>query len=72
LGAKSVVLEGREIPDGVLALGVPARVVRGLNEEELSALRESAAHYLAKAKTFGAKLKRAPLRGANLGGEDER
>ena len=34
IGAGAVVPEGREIPGGVLALGVPARVVRDVTDEE--------------------------------------
>jgi len=52
IGAKSLIAEGKEIPDGVLALGSPAKVIRPLTDDELRALKESAAHYVAKAKTF--------------------
>jgi carbonic anhydrase/acetyltransferase-like protein (isoleucine patch superfamily) len=59
LGAKSLVPEGREIPDSVLALGSPARVIRPLTEQELRGLRDASAHYVAKAKTFRATMRRS-------------
>lgn len=57
LGAKSLVPEGREIPDGVLALGTPVKVIRPLTDEEIRRLAEASAHYVEKAKTFRATLK---------------
>ena len=52
VGAGAVVPEGKHIPPRHLALGVPARVVRELTEEEIARLRASAAHYVARAQTF--------------------
>jgi carbonic anhydrase/acetyltransferase-like protein (isoleucine patch superfamily) len=52
VGAGAVVPEGGHIPPRHLALGVPARVVRELTDEEVSRLRVSAAHYVARAQTF--------------------
>ena len=46
IGAGALVPEGMEIPPGSLVLGTPARVVRGLSEEEQSAIRAGARHYL--------------------------
>ncbi len=46
VGAGAVVPPGAEVPDGMLALGVPARVVRALRPEERRASRERAQRYL--------------------------
>jgi carbonic anhydrase/acetyltransferase-like protein (isoleucine patch superfamily) len=52
IGAGSLVPERKVIPDGVLALGVPARVVRALSAEEIAALRQNALDYQALACRF--------------------
>ncbi len=52
IGAGALVTEGREIPDGVLVLGVPARVVRRLEEGETGMLLESARHYRDNMRRF--------------------
>lgn len=46
LGAGSLVTQGAVIPPRSLALGRPAKVVRALTEEELSAGQRTAARYL--------------------------
>ena len=55
VGAGAVVTEGQEIPPRCLALGVPAKVVRELTEEELGRLKHAADHYVDRAKAFGAR-----------------
>ena len=45
VGARSLVTEGKTFPEGVLILGSPARVVRSLNEMEISGIADTAAHY---------------------------
>jgi carbonic anhydrase/acetyltransferase-like protein (isoleucine patch superfamily) len=52
IGAGSVVPEGKSIPPGVLALGVPAKVVRTLTSEEKAALITHAQHYVAHAQHY--------------------
>jgi carbonic anhydrase/acetyltransferase-like protein (isoleucine patch superfamily) len=47
IGAGSVVGKGRSIPDGSLAIGSPARVIRKLSEEEISDVRKYAERYVA-------------------------
>lgn len=56
LGAHSLVAEGKSIPDGVLALGSPARVVRELRPEEIDRIYEAAAHYVKNARRFRERL----------------
>ena len=52
VGAGALVTEGTVIPPRHLALGTPARVVRGLTEKEIERLRTFAAHYVARAQAF--------------------
>lgn len=46
VGAGAVVPPGGEVPDGMLAVGIPARVVRALRPEERAAGRERALRYV--------------------------
>ncbi|WP_298844734.1 gamma carbonic anhydrase family protein [Clostridium sp.] len=46
IGAGSLVTQGKKIPSGVLCMGVPARVVRMLTEQEKQSIKENAYHYL--------------------------
>lgn len=46
IGANSLVTENKEIPDGSLVMGSPARVVRALTPEQCAALAASASHYV--------------------------
>ncbi len=46
VGAGAVVSEGREIPPRHLAVGVPARVIRELSDEDLQRLGQAAEHYV--------------------------
>jgi len=45
IGAGSLVTQGKKIPSGVLCMGVPAKVVRELTEQEKQSLKQSAEHY---------------------------
>lgn len=46
IGAGALVTQNMVIPDGSLAFGSPARVVRPLREEEKVFLRKNARHYI--------------------------
>ena len=46
IGAGSLVTKGKVIPNGTLALGSPARVVRKLRPEEYDELEHNAAEYV--------------------------
>ncbi len=50
VGAGALVVPGAEIPPRTLALGVPARVVRALGDEELSLQRERTLQYVETAR----------------------
>jgi gamma-carbonic anhydrase len=52
VAAGALVREGFTVPEGVLAAGVPARIVRQLTDEERSALFESARHYVEYARSY--------------------
>lgn len=52
IGAGSLVTAGKEIPEGVLCLGSPAKIVRKLREDEIKKLNESAEHYIKLAETY--------------------
>lgn len=58
VGAHALLPEGKEYPDRSLILGVPARVVRTLSEEEAALLPLAAQHYTVNAARFGKDLKR--------------
>ncbi|KUK13262.1 MAG: Ferripyochelin binding protein, partial [bacterium 42_11] len=48
----TVITPGREIPPGVLVMGIPGKVVRELTEEEKRNLEEHALNYWELAKTY--------------------
>jgi carbonic anhydrase/acetyltransferase-like protein (isoleucine patch superfamily) len=52
VGAGALVSEGTVIPPRHLALGVPARVIRKLTDEEVAHARAVAAQYVARARAF--------------------
>ena len=52
LGAGALLPEGKEVPPGTLAVGVPARVVRELTDEERRGLERSAEHYEAAGRRY--------------------
>ena len=55
IAAGALVKEGQEIPDGVLAAGIPAKVVRELDQSARSGLALSAQHYVQNAKDHATK-----------------
>jgi gamma-carbonic anhydrase len=52
VAAGSVVLEGSEVPEGVLVAGVPAKIKRPLNEEEMRTMYQSAQDYVGYARNY--------------------
>jgi carbonic anhydrase/acetyltransferase-like protein (isoleucine patch superfamily) len=52
IGAGSLIAEGKTIPDGVLALGSPAKVVRDLSQAEIDNLQNIANGYMRRAILF--------------------
>jgi carbonic anhydrase/acetyltransferase-like protein (isoleucine patch superfamily) len=58
VGAGALITEGKSFEGGSLIVGVPARVVRPLTDEEKAAIGVSAAHYAEKAARYAAGLQR--------------
>ena len=52
IGAGALVTEGKQIPDGSLVVGMPAKVVRPLDEAAIARLGRSARNYVANWKRF--------------------
>jgi carbonic anhydrase/acetyltransferase-like protein (isoleucine patch superfamily) len=52
IGAGALVTEGTIIPPRSLALGLPAKVVRSLTEEEIARIQQSAENYILLAKDY--------------------
>jgi carbonic anhydrase/acetyltransferase-like protein (isoleucine patch superfamily) len=57
IGANTLVAEGKEIPDGVLVLGSPGKVVRELKQEEKDYLLTIAQGYIDRSRFYKANLK---------------
>jgi carbonic anhydrase/acetyltransferase-like protein (isoleucine patch superfamily) len=62
VGARALVTGGKVFPDGWLIMGVPAKAIRPLTEEEMESNRASAAHYVASAREVSAHLAQHPLK----------
>ncbi len=52
IGAGALITEGKQIPPRSLVLGVPAKVVRELTDEEVAGIRLSAEHYVHNAQAY--------------------
>lgn len=52
VGAGAVVSEGKEFPEGSLILGVPAKVVKQLSQEQIKHIQENADNYRELAKQY--------------------
>jgi carbonic anhydrase/acetyltransferase-like protein (isoleucine patch superfamily) len=57
IGANTLIAEGKQIPDGVLVLGSPGKVVRDLKQEEKDYLLSIAEGYVARARFYKDNLK---------------
>jgi carbonic anhydrase/acetyltransferase-like protein (isoleucine patch superfamily) len=57
IGANTLIGENKEIPEGVLVLGSPGKVVRQLSPEEIAMLEKSALHYVENGKRYKRDLK---------------
>ena len=52
VGAGALVTQNKVFPDNSLILGSPAKLIRELSSEEIAINRQSAAHYVMKARAF--------------------
>jgi carbonic anhydrase/acetyltransferase-like protein (isoleucine patch superfamily) len=57
IGANTLIAEGKEIPDGVLVLGSPGKVVRELKQEEKDYLLTIAQGYIDRSRFYKDNLK---------------
>ena len=57
IGANTLIAEGKEIPDGVLVLGSPGKIVRELKQEEKDYLLKIAAGYVERSRFYQSNLK---------------
>jgi carbonic anhydrase/acetyltransferase-like protein (isoleucine patch superfamily) len=46
VAAGAIVLEGFDVPEGMLVAGIPAKVKRALTEEEMQFIRQAAVNYV--------------------------
>jgi carbonic anhydrase/acetyltransferase-like protein (isoleucine patch superfamily) len=58
VGAGAVVTEGKQFPDRSLIIGVPARLVRALDNDSIVKMRAGAEGYVKRREMHKAKLKR--------------
>ena len=58
VGARALVTEGKEFPDGSLIVGSPAVAMRSLSAEQIERVKHAATHYVDNAKRFRAGLTR--------------
>lgn len=61
VGAGALVTEDKQIPEGVLVVGRPAKVVRDLTKAEIAGLRASSEGYRANMRRFRAGLRPAAV-----------
>jgi carbonic anhydrase/acetyltransferase-like protein (isoleucine patch superfamily) len=57
VGANTLIAEGKEIPDGVLVLGSPGKIVRELKQEEKDHLLRVARGYVERSRFYKTSLK---------------
>jgi carbonic anhydrase/acetyltransferase-like protein (isoleucine patch superfamily) len=57
IGANTLIAEGKEIPDGVLVLGSPGRVVRELAQEQKDYLNRVARGYVERGRYYNSNLR---------------
>lgn len=58
VGAGALVTEGKEFPDNSLIVGIPAKVVRSLSEEDAARIGAGTKSYIERAGFFKSNLKR--------------
>ena len=58
VGAGSLVTEGKEFPDGSMIMGTPAKLVRQLTPEQITAMQQGAPHYVENAQRYRTGLKK--------------
>jgi carbonic anhydrase/acetyltransferase-like protein (isoleucine patch superfamily) len=56
IGANALITEGKQIPDGTVWMGSPAKLVREVTEAERKVLEASSAHYVQNAQRYRTQL----------------
>ena len=56
VGAHALVTEGKSFPDNTVVMGAPAKVVREVNDADLTALQANAERYINRAQRYLAEL----------------
>jgi carbonic anhydrase/acetyltransferase-like protein (isoleucine patch superfamily) len=54
IGAGALITEGRVIPPRSLVVGMPAKVIRTVDDKQLEAIRHGAEHYVEAGRAFRA------------------
>ena len=57
IGANTLIAEGKEIPDGVLVIGQPGKIIRELKPEDRDYLLKVATGYVERSKLYKTQLK---------------
>jgi carbonic anhydrase/acetyltransferase-like protein (isoleucine patch superfamily) len=57
IAAGALVTPDREVPDGSVMMGAPAKVVRQVTAQDLAMIAQGAAHYLARHRIYRAQLR---------------
>jgi carbonic anhydrase/acetyltransferase-like protein (isoleucine patch superfamily) len=52
IGAGAVVTEGTQIPPDSLAVGIPAKVIRQLNEQDAKRIEQASTHYVRAGESY--------------------
>lgn len=52
VGAGALITQNMEVPDGMLVLGTPAKILRQLTKEEQEKIKENALEYVQEARQF--------------------
>ena len=52
IGAGALITQNKEIPEGSLVMGSPAKVIRSLTSEEMERFKENTMHYVEEAKAL--------------------
>jgi len=52
IGAHALITEGKEIPDNSLVVGMPGRIIKALDDENLEQLKRSAQSYVKNSRRF--------------------
>jgi carbonic anhydrase/acetyltransferase-like protein (isoleucine patch superfamily) len=52
VGAGALVTSGMQVPDGSIVLGLPGRVIRSANEDDLDLIRRTAANYVLLSRRY--------------------